>query len=136
MAENTVLKEPLTNGMIDAGAHLVRKLDEMGVEVTSALWLLDTEINEWRLLLASPVVSQQGPRTMYGKVQLARDELDESDSAVLFSAVSVAPENADLITRLRATVHTGSAIERIRFSKNVADGHFIEDALIYRSLRR
>lgn len=119
--------------MIDAGAHLVRKLDEMGVEVTSALWLLDTEINEWRLLLASPVVSQQGPRTMYRNVQLARDALDERDSAVLFSAVSVAEENAELITRLRATVHTGSAIEQIRFSKNIADGLFIEDALIYRS---
>ena len=34
--------------MIDAGAQLILTLDERGVPVTTALWLLDTEINEWR----------------------------------------------------------------------------------------
>ena len=133
MAQNTVLKEALTDAMIEAGAQLIRKLEEMGVPITSALWLLDTEINEWRLLLASPVVAEAGPTTMYRKVRLAREQLDERASEVLFLAVSVAPEDADLIKRLRATVHTGADLERIRFHKNVADGHFIEDALIYRS---
>ena len=38
-----------------------------------------------------------------------------------------------VIKALRATVRTGADIERIRYRKNVADGHFIEDALIYRS---
>ena len=133
MAQNTVLKEALTDAMIEAGAQLIRKLEEMGVPITSALWLLDTEINEWRLLLASTVVAEAGPTTMYRKVRLAREQLDERASEVLFLAVSVAPEDADLIKRLRATVHTGADLERIRFHKNVADGHFIEDALIYRS---
>ena len=133
MAQDTVLKEALTDAMIDAGAQLVRKLDEMDIAVTSALWLLDTEINEWRLLLASPVVSQEGPLTMYRKVRLAIAQLDEQASAALFSAISVTDENADVITGLRATVRTSSDIDRIRFHKNVADGHFIEDALIYRS---
>ena len=68
MAENTVLEEALTDAMIDAGAQLIRTLDGMGVAVTTALWLLDTEINEWRLLLGSPVVSEQGPRVMYRNV--------------------------------------------------------------------
>ena len=133
MAENTVLKEALTDDMIEAGAQLIRKLDDMGVEVTTALWLLDTEINEWRLLLASPVVAREGPTTMYRKVGRAREQLDERASETLFLAVSVAPENEELIERLRATVDTGPGIEQIRFSRNVADGHFIEDALIYRS---
>ena len=121
MAQNTVLKEALTDAMIEAGAQLIRKLEEMGVPITSALWLLDTEINEWRLLLASPVVAEAGPTTMYRKVRLARQQLDERASEVLFLAVSVAPEDADLIKRLRAAVHTGADIERIRFRKNVAD---------------
>ena len=133
MAENTVLKEPLTDGMIEAGAQLIRKLDELRVEVTAALWLLDTEINEWRLLLASPLVSREGRVVMYQMIDRAIAQLDEHASAVLFSAISLARENADLIKRLSATVRTGSDIDRIRFSKNVADGHFIEDALIYRS---
>ena len=133
MGENTVLKEALTEDMIEAGAQLIRKLDEMGVQVTTALWLLDTEINEWRLLLASPVVLQEGPTTMYSKVDLAREQIDERASDTLFLAVSVTEDDADLIKRMRATVHPGADLERIRFRKNVADGHFIEDALIYRS---
>ena len=133
MAENTVLKEPLTDGMIEAGAQLIRKLDELRVEVTAALWLLDTEINEWRLLLASPLVSREGRVVMYQMIDRAIAQLDEHASAALFSAISLARENADLIKRLSATVRTGSDIDRIQFSKNVADGHFIEDALIYRS---
>ena len=133
MAENTILKEALTGEMIEAGAQLIRRLDEMGVDVTSALWLLDTEINEWRLLLASPVVSREGPLVMYDTVERAIAQLDEGAADILLLAMSVAPDDADLIKRLRATVHTGADIERIRFRKNVADGHFIEDALIYRS---
>ena len=58
---------------------------------------------------------------MYRKVRLAREQLEEGASKTLFLAVSVAPENAELIERLRATVHTGPGIEQIRFSKNVAD---------------
>ena len=133
MAENTVLKEALTEEMIQAGAQLIRKLDEFGVPVATALWLLDTEINEWRLLLASPLVAREGRLVLYETIHRAEAQLGERPAAVLFSAISLARDDDDLIKRLRATVHTGADIERIRFHKNVADGHFIEDALIYRS---
>ena len=133
MAENTVLKEALTDDMIEAGADLIRQLDDMGVEVTTALWLLDTEINEWRLLLTSPLVAREPRQVLYQTIYRAEAQLGERAAAVLFSAVSLARDDDDLIKRLRATVHTGANIERIRFRKNVADGHFIEDALIYRS---
>ena len=74
MAENAVVKDRLTDAMVEAGADLTRKLDEIG--------LLD--------------------------------------------------QNAELVKLLRIAIHTGPGIGRIRFSKNVINGHFIEDALIYR----
>lgn len=56
-----MVKEQLTPAMVDAGADLTAKLDELGVPVTSALWLFVSDINEWRLLFASPEVSEKGP---------------------------------------------------------------------------
>ena len=53
MAENAVVKEQLTDAMIEAGAELTSKLDEIGLSVTAAFWLLIPDLNEWRLLFAS-----------------------------------------------------------------------------------
>ncbi len=60
MAENTVVKDQLTNAMVEAGAELTKKLDEMGVATTAALWLFEPEVNEWRLVFASPEVTTRG----------------------------------------------------------------------------
>jgi hypothetical protein len=132
VAENTVLKEVLTDEMVEAGARLVRKLDELAIPVTAAFWMLDTEINEWRLFLACPLVQRDGPPAVYEMIYRAIAQLDERTTQVLFMAISVAPDE-ELIEALRATLRTEADVERIRFRRNVAGGHFIEDALIYRS---
>lgn len=132
MAENTVVKEQLTNAMVDAGAELTRRLDEIGLPTTAAFWRFEPEVNEWRLLFASPEVATKGPREVYGKIQQAIDDLKDKAAAVPLSAIGLIDVDADLIRLLRMAVQTGAGISRIRFSKNVINGHFIDDALIYR----
>jgi hypothetical protein len=39
VAENTVVKDQLTDAMVEVGAELTRKLDEAGVLTEAALWL-------------------------------------------------------------------------------------------------
>ena len=39
MAEETVVKEMLTQEMIQAGAEITRRLDEAHLEVRASLWL-------------------------------------------------------------------------------------------------
>jgi len=39
MAEETLVKEILTKEMIQAGADLIRRLDEAHLEVNASLWL-------------------------------------------------------------------------------------------------
>jgi hypothetical protein len=131
MAENTVVKEQLTDAMIDAGAELTRKLDEIGLPMTAALWKFDPEINEWHLLFASPDVTTQGPIAVYTRIQQALAELKDK-AAVPFSAIRLLDGEADLVKLLRRAVRTGPGVSRIRFSKNAISGHFIDDALIYR----
>jgi hypothetical protein len=135
MAEDNVvivLKEQLTKEMIEAGAQLTAKLDEMGIPLAAALWLFSPEINEWRLVFATPEVSTAGPRTVYGKIDQARQALGELDAAIPMFGVDLLDPNNELIRALRSTVQTGSGVSRLRFSKNVANGRYIEDALIYR----
>jgi hypothetical protein len=132
-AENTVVKEQLTPEMIDAGAALTAKLDELGVPVTSALWLFAPEVSEWRLLFASPDVNTKGPRDVYKKIRTAIDELGPEAASVPLSVVGLLDPHADLVQLLKLAVKTGPGVSRIRFSKNVINGHFIDDALIYRA---
>lgn len=135
MAENTVVKEQLTDAMIEAGAALTRKLDGAGIGITAAFWLFDPDLNEWRLLFASPDVSSKGPRDVYAKIRRAIDELGEQASAVPLSVIKLLDSEADLVRLIRTAVGTGPGpvISRIRFSKNVIAGRFIDDALIYRA---
>ena len=135
MAEDNVvivLKEQLTKEMIEAGTQLTAKLDEMGLPLVAALWLFSPEINEWRLVFATPEVSTAGPRTVYGKIHQARQALGEQDAALPLFGIDLLDANHELVRALRIAVRTGGGVSRIRFSKNVANGHYIEDALIYR----
>lgn len=132
MAENTVVKEQLTSAMVDAGAELVRKLDEMGISTTAALWLFESEVNEWRLVFASPEVATRGPREVYEKIRQAVEQLKDKASAAPFSAIALLDADADLIRVLRVGLKTGAGVSRIRVSKNAVNGHYIDDALIYR----
>lgn len=133
MAESAVVKEQLTGSMIDAGAELTKKLDESGLPVTTALWLFAPELNEWRLLFASPDVGTKGPRDVYEKIQQAINQLGDKASAAPLSVVGLLDADADLVRLLKVAIRTGPGVNRIRFSKNVINGHFIDDALIYRA---
>ena len=133
MAEGAVVKEQLTGLMIEAGAALTRKLDESGVPITTALWLFEPELNEWRLLFASPEVDTKGPRDVYERIRQAIDQLGDKASLVPLSVIGLLGANADLVQLLKVAVGTGPGVNRIRFSKNVINGRFIDDALIYRA---
>jgi hypothetical protein len=129
-----VVKEQLTGVMIDAGAELTAKLDESGLPITTALWFFVPDLNEWRLLFASPEVAARGPREVYEKIQRVVAELGEKASAVPLSIIGLMDADADLVRLLKVAVRTtGPGVSRIRFSKNVINGHFIDDALIYRA---
>jgi hypothetical protein len=132
VAENTVVKEQLTDAMIDAGAELTSKLDEIGLPITAALWLFMPEVNEWRLLFASVEVATKGPREVYDKIRLAIDQLKDKAASAPLSSIGLMDADADLVRLLRVAARTAPGVNRIRFSKNVINGHFIDDALIYR----
>jgi len=114
-----------------AGRHLVEALDGAHFPVTAALWLYNPEANDWRLLIVSPGVS--GNNLSQAFTQLHQIAKGLPEFPLLLSAVSLIEPDDPLIVQLRKARKTGPKdIAGIRFSRNVIDGTYIEDAYIYR----
>ncbi|MBI3668916.1 MAG: hypothetical protein HY237_03935 [Acidobacteria bacterium] len=132
MAEEAVVKEPLTPEMVAAGKELVRRLDERHFEVVSALWLYSGEANQWLLILASPAVEAEGPKRAYARVLAILSEKQDETSGLTFENIKLLAPSDSLIRLLRVAVRTGKGISGIRFTRNRINDTFIEDAYIYR----
>ena len=128
-----MVKEQLMDDMIEAGARLTEKLDELGLPISVAMWFFTPDINEWRLMFASPTVSTKGAREVYEQIEKARKALGAEAECIPLSVIGLIDTNHQLVQLLRIALHTGPGVSRVRFSKNVINGHFIDDALIYRS---
>lgn len=130
MAEDILVKEYLSPEMISAGRELLARLDRAGWRPNLAFWLFDLERNRWELVLSSPDVEKNGSKPVYETVSriLAADE----SVGLSLSDISVASprEKIAQILPLAISVKSGSGV---RFSRSAINGHYIEDAFIYRA---
>ena len=133
MVENTVVKEQLTNEMIEAGAQLTEKLDELGLPILISMWFFMPDINEWRLLFASPRLTTEGSKVVYETIVEAMKLIGDLAENLTLSMIGLLNPNHQLAQLFKAAIQTGPGVSRILFSKNVINGHFIDDALIYRN---
>jgi hypothetical protein len=129
MAEETLVKEALTEDMIAAGADLTRSLDRAHWPVVASLWLFEPETNQWRLILASPAVADEGPLAAYRHVNQA---LRSSSSKLSLDAVSVVAPSDSLVQVLTSAYRTDSGMEGRRVFRTAINGHFVDDAYVYR----
>ncbi len=132
MAQDSVVKELLTDGMIQAGAELTKNLDEGRWPVHASLWVFISEGNQWKLLLASPRVQLDGPRKSYETVQSALAETPAAGGTIMLSDITVTGSEDPLLELLRVAITTAPTLSGIRFTGNVINGRFIDDAYIYR----
>lgn len=132
MAQDTVVKESLTDAMIHAGAEITKKLDELRWPVLASLWLYLSEGNQWKLVLASPRVTSDGPKKSYETIQSALAMTPAAEGTLMLSDIGVTDLKDQLIVLLHMAISTGPTVGSIRFTRNVINGHFIEDAYIYR----
>ena len=132
MVENQVVKEVLSKEMIRAGAELTRLLDDSGLTVSASFWLFLPESNMWRLIIASQEVDEHGPRRVYEKIQSVLQGTHQKAKAITLAEISAVDSNDKWVSVLRKAIRTGHGVSGTRFSRNTIDGHFIEDAYIYR----
>lgn len=117
---------------IDKGKNVILDLDKAGLEVSSAFWFYFSDVKEWRLLLAVPLVDSEGPKKIYSQIQNIIKEQPNDESIPLWSIGIISPSHP-INQLLRAAIKTGEkSIAGIRFSSSVINGVLIEDAYIYR----
>lgn len=127
-----MVESHLTKEMIDAGAALIRKLDESGIQPDAALWLYYPDRQTWKLVIAQAKVGSEGPKQLYSRIREVMGEPSEGTLQLSLDDVTLSKLDAPIITLLRMAMSTGPNISGIRFKDNVINGTVIEDAYIYR----
>ena len=127
MVENFVVKEVLTEDMVDAGEALLRELDNAGVSIDAALWVWDIERPEWRLMCMAPRVDG-----FYRAVHLAMDKLSSKHQDILDMSVGRVIGGSELARGLKA-IEPLPGIHRMRLRTTLLGSHYIKDGLLYRA---
>jgi hypothetical protein len=128
MPEKFVVKEILTEEMVDAGEALLRELDKARVPIEAALWLYDAEGPDWRLMLTSPCIED-----FYPQVYSAEEKLSPSQQDILEDAVRRVVGGSELARGLKA-IDPLPGIHRKRLRKTLLGSHYIQDGLLYRAM--
>ena len=117
---------------IEGGERLLEALDKIDLNVCAALWSYSSDSDKWRLMIASPLVDQEGPRAAYTVIQSELAELIPPPAISLEDISAVGLEQR-LIQALRtaAREYPGMVSKRW-FKQTVINGVFIEAAYIYR----
>jgi hypothetical protein len=124
-------KKILVETNIEEGKKLVDALDRSKFTLSGALWFYYSKVDEWRLLLVSPLVDVIGPRKAYTIIQNVIEDLRPVSISIIDISV-LSPKNS-LVQLLRIAIRTDpKAISQIRFTQNTISNVFLEDALIYR----
>jgi len=124
----------LTMEMIEAGAALIRKLDERGAPPYAAFWFYFPDIQQWKLVLTEVKLSAEGPRQIYKNIQETLSAFPEELREISLENVTLVKPDAPIVALLRLEIRTGPEISGIRFTDSVINGTVIEDTYIYRLL--
>lgn len=130
MAEEILVKEPLTKDMIVAGDVVLHTLETAKYPLDALFWLYTSESNIWRLTIASPSVDKAGPLKSYAQLRQAL-----AGSAVVLSPLvafefSIISSDDPLVSAL-VLLSKKSNIAGQRFSRGYFYWVYVEDIYVY-----
>ena len=132
MAQEILVSESLTNDMISVGESLLKKLDNTDAEVAATFWLFSPEEKSWKLFFTSELVKSEGPKKFYKKIVDVLKTFKEKECTISLNDIGVTDNSDKTALLLSSEFHTGQDILKKRISRETINGHFIEDAYIYR----
>ena len=137
MAKEIFITQEFSEKMLLAGESLIKRLDETNSKVQAAFWLLDAEEKTWELMIVSPLVESEGPRSYYKRVndinKLAKSKEEEVISLHDIEVANTKNRIVKAILSIKdAVLWKGINWERTRLGKNFIAGVYFEDMYIYR----
>ncbi len=139
MAEEIVVKEPLTKELKEMGRDMSLRLLEKGFGLVCSLWLYHPESNRWRLVLASPIVDREGPRKAYEIIEQILQE--DWEMGIWLRDISAVSPSDPLVQALQSLGKIEllppkyAATPRVdvgrRYTRSRLGDIFVEDAYIF-----
>ncbi len=99
--------------------------------VQAAFWQFLPESLEWRLVVATPLVDEIGPLSVYSKIQADLGKIKPPLSLTLQNISVISPKD-ERVKMLRKSMKIVSGAPRGRFSASPVIGAYIDDSYIYR----
>ncbi len=129
MATTTLVNN--TN-IFEEGKKFLKYLDSKDLNIEVAFWLYQKENNSWKLIFSASEVEELGSKFFYTKILRDLKKFN-SNLTISPSDIVVLPYSDKLISAFRKIKkHSVSIDKPVRFSNDIVDNVFIEDALIYR----
>jgi hypothetical protein len=130
MAEEILVKEPLTSEMIAFGEAVWKALDSAKFPVDALFWLYTSEANAWRLVVVSPLVNEAGPLKGYARLRKALSKVHiEWGGLDQFSITLMRTD--DVLVQALATLNKENRLSRQRLSRGYFYWVFVEDIYVY-----
>lgn len=129
MADETLVKDPLTDEMISDGEELTCRVVDAGWGVAAAFWLFFTDSLRWNLVLGIDEVPEKGSLEIYKAI---RTDLDARPlRGVEVSELMILQPDHPLVKRMKSYAGKSGGTSPVRIKQAVLDNVFVEDALIY-----
>lgn len=121
-------EDALVSSDLDRGADLVRALDAAKFPVVGAAWLYYPDMDTWKLVLATPKAMDL--RQAYTEIRRIAEQagVESPDLARIRLVPPTDPTIAALSQAIRIEGLSG-----VRFSQNMINGIYVDDAYIYRA---
>jgi len=132
MAEEVLVKEPLTQDMIEAGQEMAQILTATGYEYDALFWLYTSEANMWRLTIVSSKV-KDGPLKAYAELREALESvpngLVQKRNLGLFGISLMNADDPLVLALAGASKMTNLSDQRL--TRTYINWVYIEDAYVY-----
>ena len=121
-----MVKTALVDKYINDGRMLISALDKDGFQIDTALWFYSEELDEWQLVIATPLVDQIGLRETLRRAQSVTREM--TSISLSLSDISILSPHSNLINAIKSTVRRS---KDVILKGTVANGILVNDAYIY-----
>jgi hypothetical protein len=119
----------LVNSNIEVGRRIVAALTRASIPVSVYLWAFIPELDEWRFIVATPLVDLKGPLEAYNEVNKALQRGGIIDDITLMTVYLRSPN--DRVLKALEKESKGVAHETFRVVNASIAGNFVEDAYLY-----
>jgi hypothetical protein len=122
--------ETLTGPDIEFGKVLWNALrSNKAFPANGALWLYESESDQWHLLIASPLVDQVGPRKAYEQLSAVTRHIHADDLQLL--KIELISPKQPLYEALRSVFGKNPSGEGVRLGNTQVGGMYIDEAYLY-----